>query len=153
MMKIYVASSWRNTYQPEVVIALREDGHDVYDFKNPAEGNNGFSWREVDPGWINWPKDIDRYFTGLNHPTAERGFDFDMNALKDADACVYVTPCGVSASLEAGYAQGSGKLVIGYMPEIREPELMVKMFGLITSDLSIVREALKSYALAKAEGR
>ena len=29
--KIYVASSWRNEYYPEVVNALRNAGHDVYD--------------------------------------------------------------------------------------------------------------------------
>lgn len=34
-MKIYVASSWRNTYYPSVVSALRDAGHDVYDFRNP----------------------------------------------------------------------------------------------------------------------
>ena len=29
--KIYVASSWRNGYYPEVVEKLREAGHEVYD--------------------------------------------------------------------------------------------------------------------------
>ena len=33
--KIYVASSWRNEYYPEVVEKLREAGHEVYDFRNP----------------------------------------------------------------------------------------------------------------------
>ena len=28
---IYVASSWRNEYYPEVVAKLREAGHEVYD--------------------------------------------------------------------------------------------------------------------------
>ena len=32
MAKIYVASSWRNQYFPEVVKKLREYGHEVYDF-------------------------------------------------------------------------------------------------------------------------
>lgn len=31
-MKIYVASSWRNEYYPEVVQKLRDAGFDVYDF-------------------------------------------------------------------------------------------------------------------------
>ena len=34
-MKIYVASSWRNERQPDVVQALRNAGHDVYDFRHP----------------------------------------------------------------------------------------------------------------------
>ena len=33
-MNIYVASSWRNQKQPDVVTALRENGHTVYDFKH-----------------------------------------------------------------------------------------------------------------------
>jgi len=35
--KIYVASSWRNEYYPEVVAKLREAGHEVYDFHNDIE--------------------------------------------------------------------------------------------------------------------
>ena len=45
--RIYLASSWRNPRQPEVLAALRADGHEVYDFRNPAPGDNGFSWREI----------------------------------------------------------------------------------------------------------
>ena len=32
-MKIYVASSWRNGFQPGVVASLRAEGYRVYDFK------------------------------------------------------------------------------------------------------------------------
>lgn len=42
--KIYVASSWRNEYYPEVVEKLREAGHDVYDFRNPPSGDPGVKW-------------------------------------------------------------------------------------------------------------
>lgn len=42
-MKIYVASSWRNERQPEVVEHLRSFGYEVYDFRNPAPGDTGFS--------------------------------------------------------------------------------------------------------------
>ena len=126
-MKIYVASSWRNTYQPEVVEKLRALGHEVYDFR----GEEGFSWREVDPNWQNWTPE--EYRKGLEHICAERGFKRDMDALKWADACIMVMPCGPSASMEMGYAVGAGKLVAVYMPEIREPDLMVKMADLVTT--------------------
>ena len=43
-MRIYVASSWRNTHQQAIVAALREAGHDVYDFRNPRPGDKGFAW-------------------------------------------------------------------------------------------------------------
>lgn len=43
MAKIYVASSWRNSFQLDVVSFLRNEGHEVYDFKNPPHGNGGFN--------------------------------------------------------------------------------------------------------------
>ena len=54
MAKIYVASSWRNSFQEIVVRFLREQGHEVYDFKNPPHGNGGFRWSDIDPNWQNW---------------------------------------------------------------------------------------------------
>ena len=41
-MKIYLASSWKNTDQPDLVEALRNAGHDVYDFRNPTPDDAGF---------------------------------------------------------------------------------------------------------------
>ena len=54
MAKIYVASSWKNPYQPQVVKKLREQGHEVFDFRNPPDGKGGFFWRDVDPNWEQW---------------------------------------------------------------------------------------------------
>lgn len=141
-MKIYVASSWRNDFQPEVVRALREDHHEVYDFKD-AEG---FHWSEVDENWKQWVSDIQSYLKGLVHPCAERGFSRDMRALRECDACVYVMPCGVSASLEAGWACGAGKRVFVYVPALREPDLMVKMAEKVTDNLEEIRLALRKGA-------
>ena len=47
--KIYVASSWRNTFYPEVVARLREAGHDVYDFRS---GDPGFKWSSKEPMFV-----------------------------------------------------------------------------------------------------
>lgn len=137
-MKIYVASSWRNEFQPEVVKVLRSDGHEVYDFKD----SQGFHWSEVDEDWKQWISDIPSYLTGLQHPCAQRGFNRDMEALRSADACVYVMPCGVSASLEAGWACGAGKPLFVYVPGLREPDLMVKMANIVTDKLQDIRSAL-----------
>lgn len=161
-MKIYVASSWRCAYQPLVVLRLRTLGHQVYDFRGPGDGwgaeitcedchlrafteaektlcpkhdgPGGFSWSEVDPDWQNWPSDINRYIAGLSHLRAEEGFRRDMDALRQADACILlVNPCGQSAHAELGWAAGAGKLTAAYCPEIREPDLMLKMASHITS--------------------
>jgi hypothetical protein len=136
-VKVYVASSWRNKFQPQVVQTLRANGHTVYDFKD----SDGFHWSEVDPNWKDWTNTL--YIRGLDHHCAERGFERDMAALRDCEACVYVMPCGVSASLEAGWAAGNGKLLIVYVPDLKEPDLMVKMADFVTCDLSEVVERLK----------
>lgn len=106
-MKIYVASSWRNPFQPAVVERLRAEGHEVYDFRHPAEGDNGFHWSEIDEGWQQWTPE--RYVAALEHPIAEDGFNKDKAALDWCDACVLVLPCGRSSHLELGYAIGKGK--------------------------------------------
>jgi hypothetical protein len=136
-MKIYVASSWRNLYQPDVVSRLRAEGHTVYDFKD----SEGFHWSEVDPKWQTWTPS--EYIDGLNHLCSHRGFNRDMAALRDCEACIYVMPCGVSASLEAGWACGAGKRVLVYVPELREPDLMVKMAELVTDDLGQIIRTLR----------
>lgn len=131
-MKIYVASSWRNKYQPEVVLTLRHLGHEVYDFRNPEEGNNGFHWSEIDPKWQTWSPE--QYRKALNHTIAVNGFARDMIALQTCDACVLVLPCGRSAHLELGWATGAKKKTHILMLEPCEPELMYRMnHGILTS--------------------
>lgn len=129
-MKVYVASSWRNTMQRGVVHLIRQMGHEVYDFREPTEGNHGFSWHEIDPSIPRGPADItlapEQIKTMLTHPAAEDGFALDMDALRWCDACVLVLPCGRSAHLEAGWAAGAGKLTVGLLAE-GEPDLMWKM--------------------------
>lgn len=58
MAKIYVASSWRNKYQPEVVAALRKAGHEVYDFRNPKDNPGGFHWADVEKNWQDWQPEL-----------------------------------------------------------------------------------------------
>lgn len=147
-MKIYVASSWRNNIQPRVVKALRDAGHEVYDFKNPAPGNNGFQWSEIDPNWQNWTPE--QFREGLSHPTAEHGFGFDMAALESSEACVLVLPCGRSAHLEAGYSIGAGKPTI-ILLESGEPELMYKMTPYICLSIPEVIEALEDAAYKRPQ--
>ncbi len=124
-MKIYLASSWRNEGQQAAVRELREAGHDVYDFRNPAPGNTGFSWSAIDPNWKQWS--AEQFALALEHPIAREGFTFDMEALRTCDACIMLQPCGRSAALELGYAVGARKLTIAVLAEGQEPELMLSM--------------------------
>lgn len=132
MKKIYVASSWRNPFQPAVVEKLREHGHDVYDFRNPP-ARSGFAWSDIDPDWLNW--NIDKYREAMQHPLAEAGFASDFNAMQGSDVCVLVLPCGRSANAEAGWMKGAGKKVYVLQPQHEEPELMYKMFDGVFSDV------------------
>lgn len=139
-MKVYVASSWRNEQQPAIVEVLRADGHEVYDYRHPEPGNDGFGWRQIGDrsAW-----NAEHFATHvLDHPVAERGFEFDMRALEAASACVLVLPCGRSAHLELGYAVGQGKLTVVYMPFLDEPELMYRMCDYVVTRVDDVRVAL-----------
>lgn len=53
MLKICVASSWKNELQPYIVWLLRKEGYSVYDFRHPP-GAKGFSWDEVSMLWEKW---------------------------------------------------------------------------------------------------
>jgi hypothetical protein len=139
-MRIYIASSWRNQYQPTIVTALRQEGYEVYDFRHPAPGDDGFHWSEIDPLWQDWSGK--RYRQALTHPLAEVGFAQDKLALQMADMTVLVLPCGRSAHLELGYAIGLKQRTVILMLEPCEPELMYKLADTIC--LSV--EELQNYA-------
>lgn len=142
-MKIYVASSWRNEARQQAVVrALREHGHEVYDFRNPAPGNEGFSWRQC--ASKDQLTDARRFRDEvLTHPVARAGFHLDMTALRSADATVLVLPCGRSAHLELGWAEGNGQRTIVLLDEpMSEPELMYLMCDRLCVTVDEVVEAL-----------
>jgi nucleoside 2-deoxyribosyltransferase len=126
-MKLYVASSWRNPFYNEVLAALRNDGHECYDFRNPFPGNTGFKWDDIDPNWKEWTPE--QWHLALHTPIANRGFRCDFEAMTWADGCVLVMPSGRSAHLEAGWFAGRNKPVWAYVPEKAEPELMYKLLS------------------------
>jgi len=146
-MKIYVASSWRNEFQKEVVEHLRLEGYEVYDYRKPIEsgpGSLGFHWSEIDPAWKTWTSE--KFRNGLEHPIAEQGFKFDMDALRRCDVCVMVLPCGRSAHLEMGWAAGADKFTVALLHGENEPELMLKMCDEICLSLDEVVEVLREHA-------
>jgi len=140
--KIYAASSWRNDYQPFVVGALREEGHEVYDFRNPTAEDRGFHWSEIDPLWLSWTPLA--FVKALLHPVADRGYAKDWGAMQWADTGVLILPCGRSAHLEAGYFVGAGKPLFIYAPELPEPELMYKMADGIFTEADALIAALNA---------
>lgn len=155
---IYVASSWRNGFQQETVRALEADGHVVYDFRNPRGSRHsaatlraklgvlpdrGFSWREIDPDWPEWP--VNQFLDALDHPIAKEGFNADRSALEACELCVLVMPCGRSAHLEAGYAIGLNRPTLCYWPRREglhvEPELMYRFMDRAVGRIEMLRWA------------
>ena len=103
-LRIYMASSWRNEYQPEVVERLSGARHLVYDFKARHEY---FHWRDIDADWEAW--DGQALIEALDHCLPRRSFQLDFETMEWADVFVLALPCGRSAHLEAGWAIGQGK--------------------------------------------
>lgn len=137
---VYVASSWRNLEQPTVVSALRANGIDCYDFRHPAPGDDGFSWKEVGGtagivGGGNVLEPVDNYLRMLMHPKAVIGYERDFAAMERADTFVLVLPCGRSAHLELGWAVGAGKRTAILLEDPAEPELMYRMVDHLSTDL------------------
>ena len=113
----------------------------VYDVRNP-NGNPGFSWDQIARDWRNWP--TKNYVAALDHPIAQAGFDSDYDAMKWADTCIFLMPCGNSASMELGWMAGAGKKTIVHFPEEKtNPDLMVKMATYITTDYNELYHAIK----------
>lgn len=123
MVKIYIASSWKNA---EIVRTLadmlRNDGHSIFDFTDPnnrADELDSFvfsviEWKKhsgKDPEQIDW-KDF------LTWEPTKRAFNSDKAGIDWADVLVLLHPSGRSSHLEAGYAVGSGKplFIFGDLP-------------------------------------
>lgn len=138
MMRIYLASSWRNKNQPAVLKTLRDAGHYVYDFRNP-DGDTGFSWSKITDKPIDTTEAMLRV---LSHPIAQKGFNSDFDAMKWADMCVLLLPCGRSAHLESGWFSGKGKPVAVLARDIEEPELMYKCFDNAINETPIFSDDL-----------
>lgn len=125
MSRIYVASSWRNQYQPDVVKDLIQAHHEVYDFRNPP-GKAGFKWSDIEGGWEAWSRERYRELLTTSAKAAH-GFIADYRGMQWADVGLLVLPCGRSAHLEGGYFNGANKRLIIFIPEPIEPDLMYLM--------------------------
>lgn len=144
-MKVYIASSWRNKYFERIVEAVRAEGFEVFDFKNPAPGQTGFHWSEIGPDWREWSPNA--FVAALHHDLAVQGFEADMGGLRGADVVVLLMPCGRSAHLEAGWAAGAGKRLIIFLPvgEPSEPKLMYKMADMVVTTVGECLATLRGY--------
>lgn len=143
MARVYVASSWRNTQQQEIVHRLGAEGHAVYDFKNPPNGVSGFAWEAANmPPRENLTAETYRKVLTTS-PMCALGYQSDMRAMEWADTCLLVLPCGRSAHLEAGWFAGRGKRLIILTQDGEEPELMALMAHHICINMAEVVDTLR----------
>lgn len=131
MSRIYVASSWKNAYQQQLVEELRKRGHKVYDFKHPSGRNDQVVWESVSVTQNlrsaykeNCLKGKDFKRMLLDRQSIKR-FEEHFAAMQDADTCILLLPAGRSSHIEAGHMNGMGKRVF-VMDTSKEvtPELM-----------------------------
>lgn len=135
MPRVYIASSWKNGTQPELVKRLREEGHQVYDFRHPQGRNDRNVWESVTRKLSLYNKykklvlSLQDFIRMLLHDDAKERFEEHYNAMLDADTCILLLPCGNSAHTEAGYMAGFGKRVfVYYTNQYVKPELMYMIY-------------------------
>jgi hypothetical protein len=148
-MKIFVASSWRNAFQGNVVSFLRRNGYTVYDFK---DSGYEFHWSEIDPAWREWEAEKVCEVIRENN-LVEEAVSCDLTALSNADVVVGVYPFGVSAAMEIGLASGLQKptvLVIGGSLEIK-PETMLSLCNHICCSLEELKIAIACIESERAQ--
>lgn len=131
MSRIYIASSWKNKYQQQLVEELRKRGHKVYDFKHPCGRNDVPVWESVSVTQNLRSAYVENRLKGgefkrmlLDRLSVER-FKEHFSAMQDADTCILLLPAGRSSHIEAGHMNGMGKRVF-VMDTSKEvtPELM-----------------------------
>lgn len=140
MNRIYIASSWRNDVQPQVVEMVKSIGYDVYDFRHPEGADDGFHWSDIGADWLEWS--VEEYRQNLSHPIAREGFRRDYDAMLSCDACILLLPCGRSAHTEAGWFAGRGLPVYVLSPVQQEPELMYALFDGIFASVAELKDFL-----------
>ena len=139
-MKIYVASSWSTAYHPKVVKLLREQGHQVYDYRadGPALGEQ---WNFTKEG-----VDYQNITALFEIPQAKSTYQKDMLALQEAEAVICLLPSGRSAHIELGYAIGTGKFTYLVWSDPELPDLMHRAVDGVVSTANMVVQLPKLLA-------
>jgi hypothetical protein len=147
-MKVYVASSWRNEWFETVLQYLQAHGHQVWNWRQPPTGGNGFRWQDTGiPEAADYKHgdklSADAWRALLATPVAAAGFASDLAGMNWCDVGVLLHPCGRSSHLEAGWIAGRGKTVHVLAMDDVEPDLMVlalngRICGTITELITIL---------------
>jgi len=141
---IYVASSWRNPNQHNVVVRLRAEGYGVYDFRHP-NGGKGFAWSDIEEHGMHNHDSVPatNFIVALQHPLAKEGLRRDYEAMQRASIFVLVLPCERDAHLELGWAVGAGKETVVLLDNPCKASLMYGLVDHLSPDIDDLVEWLK----------
>lgn len=108
-LKVYISSSWKNRVRVRALAhAIRDAGHEVYDFTDPAcrEGIPEIP-PEKFPETFNPEQHIYReYITST--PEWKQAVMRNKEALNSSNVVVLLLPCGLDAHADAFYGLGKG---------------------------------------------
>ena len=116
VLKIYIASSWKNQHAIEMLTdILRAKGHTVFSFveNNYSEGHGAEKPVNFEE-WVLTDKAI-------------QSFKYDTDGATRNDLVIYIGPSGTDAWAEIGAAWGSGVPIYGLWAKGEPAGLMRKM--------------------------
>ena len=160
-MKIYLASSWRNEEAVKIYLDFfrRQKGFEVDCFCDQEGGRVGFNIaNELEKAGYSL-RDVDA-ISALAHPAVtdmfKVAFAEDKKWIDWCECLIMLMPSGKSAHLEAGYAKGSGKLVLIYwmtdLPKGEFDNMYQFADGLFRpNELHKLVEVIKSYDREKKD--
>ena len=111
-MNVYISSSWKNRDRVrQLAIRLRAEGHEVYDFTDPACRKSPEIPPENFP--VQFDPQIHDYVSYIQSvPEWQLAVNCNREALNRCDAVVLLLPCGNDAHADWAYAVGRGKMTI-----------------------------------------
>ena len=129
-INVYLAADTLTPPREEVVPALVDQGHCVYDPVRPltveqleagvspdaSSASSRFSWSGLSE---NYGRDLSsrEVRDALSDPDLVRSYDRDLAAMRWCDVVILVLPSPEGAMLAAGYAVGLRKRVYAFMPD------------------------------------
>lgn len=142
LSKVYLGGALSNPEVVRLTKLLMRAGYTVFsDWYSPGP--------DADVNWRTYEKDLGySYRESLTRPSAQHIFNFDRKHIDASDVFVAVYPCGKSAHMELGYAVGSGKRGVVYMP--KEPDRYDLMLAF--ADSIVYGDAELLSALAGEDG-
>lgn len=113
-MNIYISSSWKNREEVrQLAESLRNLGHEVYDFTDPACRKTP----EIPPE--KYPEEFDptihKYSEYIRKPEWKQAVMENKKAIEDADFIILLLPCGSDSHADWALGVGMGKwsVVVG----------------------------------------